>query len=185
MAKWENGSRDLKTEHTIVLADYFNVTCDYILRGVKAENVDVNKKLGLSDKAIQSLIELKKLSAAKGENEEENYFPLIHEQRINAINLLLSRELNDNFFELIAAYFWHDYENKWVLCIDDLKDIDTNKTVYQENPNREEYIRVSDKNTKQTYRYPIKILSDSLPYRIQEILSNLKDLILKERELNK
>lgn len=31
VAKWENGTRDLKTKHTISLAKYFNVSADYLL----------------------------------------------------------------------------------------------------------------------------------------------------------
>jgi len=53
--QWENDVRDLKTEYTIKLADYFGVTCDYILRGVQAENVDIHKQTGLSEKAINVL----------------------------------------------------------------------------------------------------------------------------------
>jgi len=53
--QWENETRDLKTDYTVKLANYFNVTCDYILRGVKAENVETNNKTGLSDKAIDKL----------------------------------------------------------------------------------------------------------------------------------
>jgi len=58
VSQWEAGTRDLKTEYTIKLADYFGVTCDYILRGVKAENVDINKRLGLSDESIAILTEM-------------------------------------------------------------------------------------------------------------------------------
>jgi transcriptional regulator with XRE-family HTH domain len=51
--QWENGTRDLKTQYTIRLADFFGVTCDDILRGIKAENVDICAETGLSDKAIE------------------------------------------------------------------------------------------------------------------------------------
>ena len=55
IAKWEIGCRDLKTEYTIKLADCFGVTSDYILRGVKAENLGAHKQTGLSDRAIDML----------------------------------------------------------------------------------------------------------------------------------
>jgi transcriptional regulator with XRE-family HTH domain len=61
VTKWETGTRDLKTEYTIKLADYFGVTCDYILRGLNSENVDTNKKLGLPENAIQSLHHTKEM----------------------------------------------------------------------------------------------------------------------------
>lgn len=52
--QWENGTRDLKTQYTISLADYFGVSCDYILRGIKAENVPISK-IGLSDVSIEKI----------------------------------------------------------------------------------------------------------------------------------
>jgi len=52
---WENDERDLKTQYTISLADYFGVSCDEILRGVKAENISINKRTGLSDESIATL----------------------------------------------------------------------------------------------------------------------------------
>ena len=55
VAKWETGSRDIKTQYTIALADCFGISTDEILRGVKAENVKINRALGLSDTAISVL----------------------------------------------------------------------------------------------------------------------------------
>lgn len=54
--KIEAGDRGLSSEYCILLSDYYNVSCNYILRGVEAENVDVWKKTGLSDRAISALI---------------------------------------------------------------------------------------------------------------------------------
>jgi len=59
--QWENGTRDLKTQYTVILADHFGVTCDDILRGVKSENIDINKKTGLIDEAINRLDSFKKI----------------------------------------------------------------------------------------------------------------------------
>jgi transcriptional regulator with XRE-family HTH domain len=64
VAKWENGSRDLKTEHTIAIADYFDVSCDEILRGIKSINVDACNKTGLQDKDIEILFDSKELRAS-------------------------------------------------------------------------------------------------------------------------
>ena len=52
VVQWESNTRDLKTAATVKLADVLGVTCDFVLRGVEAENVDVHKDLNLSDKAI-------------------------------------------------------------------------------------------------------------------------------------
>jgi transcriptional regulator with XRE-family HTH domain len=59
VAKWETGLQDLKTEYMSKIADYFNITCDELLTGVKSENVDINKNLGLSDEAIEKIKSLK------------------------------------------------------------------------------------------------------------------------------
>lgn len=55
LAKMETGRQDFKTQDIISIADIFNVSCDYILRGVSAENIEINKDLGLSETAISVL----------------------------------------------------------------------------------------------------------------------------------
>lgn len=55
IAQWENGTRDLKTIYTQKLAEYFDVSCDYIIRGVKAENIDIHLRTGFSDLAIENI----------------------------------------------------------------------------------------------------------------------------------
>lgn len=61
VTQWENGSRDLKTEYTVKLADFFGVSCDEILRGIKAEHLSVAKTTGLSDETIGNLRNVSKL----------------------------------------------------------------------------------------------------------------------------
>jgi len=56
---WEQNIRDLKTQYTISIADYFNVTCDYVLRGVEAGNLNMHKTTGLSEDAINNLQKIK------------------------------------------------------------------------------------------------------------------------------
>ena len=51
VAYWEEGRRDLKTDYTIKLADYFGVTCDYLLRGIQSENVDIARSNTLTGSA--------------------------------------------------------------------------------------------------------------------------------------
>lgn len=58
VAQWENGERDLKTEAIIELAQYFDVTSDFILGLSKyktAQAADIGKITGLSDENIKSL----------------------------------------------------------------------------------------------------------------------------------
>ena len=52
---WESNAREIKANQILKLAQHFNVTCDYILRGVNPENIDINKRTGLSEKAISYL----------------------------------------------------------------------------------------------------------------------------------
>ena len=59
VAKWENGSREIKPGHTVDLADFFNVPCDYILRGIQSEQLDIHKATGLDDEAIERLMRRK------------------------------------------------------------------------------------------------------------------------------
>lgn len=60
VAQWETGARDLKTGYIIDLADCLNVSCDEILRGVKSENINIYRVLGLNDEAIEKLRDIRK-----------------------------------------------------------------------------------------------------------------------------
>lgn len=53
--KFEAGDRDLSTKYCIKLADYFGVTCDYILRGVDAPYVDMCRVTDLTQESINAL----------------------------------------------------------------------------------------------------------------------------------
>lgn len=52
---YEKGKRKPDTEVLLKLAEYYDVTCDYLLKGVQTENVSINEVIGLSDKAIEHL----------------------------------------------------------------------------------------------------------------------------------
>lgn len=94
VTQWENGSRDLKTEYTVKLADFFGVTCDYILRGIESENVNISKETGLTN---DSIISLKTLSCLR-----KGYGSLTV---ANAINSFMGSE---GFVQFMVA-FW-DYQ---------------------------------------------------------------------------
>lgn len=55
ITKLENGERDLKSWAAVELADALGTTCDYLLRGIEPENIDVVNELGLDNFSIQSL----------------------------------------------------------------------------------------------------------------------------------
>lgn len=64
VGKWESRKNNTipKMEDVIALADYYGVSCDYILRGVTPERLMIVRELGLSDMAIQEMQNLKKSS---------------------------------------------------------------------------------------------------------------------------
>lgn len=52
---YEKGKRKPDIEVLAKVAKYYGVSCDYLLNGVKSENISINKITGLSDKAIENL----------------------------------------------------------------------------------------------------------------------------------
>lgn len=64
IARWENGSRDLKREHIIAIAKHFNVSTDYLLGLSDNPSVDPDiqtacQVTGLSEKAINNITSFK------------------------------------------------------------------------------------------------------------------------------
>ena len=59
IAKWETGAQDLKSDSVIKLSKYFNVSCDELLTGNKAEHAELANSLGLTSPAIEILKEMK------------------------------------------------------------------------------------------------------------------------------
>lgn len=57
---WENGDRSIKIDHLLVLSEIFDTSCDYILRGVNTENIDICAKTCLTETTLQILIERKR-----------------------------------------------------------------------------------------------------------------------------
>lgn len=58
--KIEAGDRGLSSEYCIQLADYFGVTCDFLLRGISSENVDICTRTALDQTSVDALIEKEK-----------------------------------------------------------------------------------------------------------------------------
>lgn len=54
---WENDTRQIKGEDIVRLANALGTTCDYLLRGVSTENLDIYATTGLSEAAILKLKE--------------------------------------------------------------------------------------------------------------------------------
>lgn len=95
IARWENGSRDLKREHIIAIAQHFNVSADYILGLSRAAAPDdfvqeVVNRYGLTESALKTL---ERLNAPLDFDEKEK-------NRIVKKQKYISDSIeNSNFFE--------------------------------------------------------------------------------------
>lgn len=67
--QWESGTRQIKGDDIARLADALETTCDYILRGVEAEQLHFFKDLGLTGNAVKKL---KKMAPQVGGNDVLN-----------------------------------------------------------------------------------------------------------------
>lgn len=63
---WENDSRQIKGDDISALADALGTTCDYLLRGVSAQNVDISKETGLTEGSINHLKRLTRIRWGHG-----------------------------------------------------------------------------------------------------------------------
>lgn len=70
-SKLELGNSSLAAKHCISLADYFGVSCDYILRGIEVENVDVCTRTCLKQESIDSCADIlnRQNTVSRRENE--------------------------------------------------------------------------------------------------------------------
>lgn len=64
---WENDSRQIKGDDIATLADALGTTCDYLLRGVSAQNVDISKETGLTNDSINHLKRLARIRWGHGD----------------------------------------------------------------------------------------------------------------------
>lgn len=67
----ELGKRDFTWDEIIQLADFFHVTLDDLIRGVKPENEDIFRRTGLNDAAMEGL---------------ESFYLLSSDEELEAIN---------------------------------------------------------------------------------------------------
>lgn len=98
---WENNKRPIKTDDVVKLATKFDVTCDYILRGIEAENLNIHEKTGLSDEAITAFIKLanEKISESS-------------KTIISGSDILNDIIINDNFLRLIKQIVYSSITRK-------------------------------------------------------------------------
>lgn len=88
LSQWETGAEGRVPDIDYIgkLADALEVDCDYLIRGVRTEHVDVFSEVGLTDKAVEQLRFIK--SAGAGGIEIVN-FVLSHENLIRFLTAIL------------------------------------------------------------------------------------------------
>lgn len=60
VSQYCNGDTQPNVDAILKISEYFNVSCDYLLRGVSSENLSISEELGLSEDSILSLVAYKK-----------------------------------------------------------------------------------------------------------------------------
>lgn len=98
VAKWETGRQDFKTQEIIRMADIFHVSCDYLLRGISTEYIDIYKTTGLTEQAVNNISKTIKLKIEKElPDSSTEYLPII-----DTVNNFLSWECFTNMIILLA-----------------------------------------------------------------------------------
>ena len=113
--QWEGGRRDIKTAYTVALAEIFNVTCDYILRGIEAENIDVCSRTGLSQNAIELLEKMEEIKDntreivtsleddSDGEELDNKGKAILEESKESILQLIVNEYIINRFISYVAV----------------------------------------------------------------------------------
>lgn len=94
---WESNRRQIKGDDIARLADALGTTCDYILRGVSTQNLDIHAATGLSEKAINRI--LLETAPMPGEFVPESEF-----RRISVLDTLLTSSEFWRIVRLLGGY---------------------------------------------------------------------------------
>lgn len=97
-AKIESGNRGLKAAHAIALADFYGVSCDYILRGIESSNLDVCEKTALDQKTLDVLID----------NKKNELYKMSPEDAQGLLNGILEKMENEGNYEA-----WKKLQNEY------------------------------------------------------------------------
>ena len=73
VSQYCDGSTQPNADTIVKMADFFEVDCDYLLRGVSSENLSISEELGLSEKSINILKALKRLDDTRAEHDRIIY----------------------------------------------------------------------------------------------------------------
>ncbi len=99
VSQYCNGETQPNGETLLKIADYFGVSCDYLLRGVSSENISIERDLGLSNKSVEILKALKRLDDARNKASFE----------------MFEQASKESFFKVFNAYI-ENMEHDRIIC---------------------------------------------------------------------
>jgi transcriptional regulator with XRE-family HTH domain len=102
LSKYQNGDAKININSLVKIADYFNVSCDYLLRGVTAENINAHKDLGLSQESIDEIMKIKQTDTGNIQGGKG------HNRLIDTVNRLIESEDKYRILSFIGAYLFSD-----------------------------------------------------------------------------
>ena len=157
LAAYEQGKSEPSFETLIKIADYFNVTTDYLIGRDEGKTVDLQtlyEEIGLSEDSIALLKSLVKCT------QEYTYPSLLKANPLQSIDFCLSQgQLSFDLFDCIHAYFIANIPEDKQLYISETGNVSLSPKVSEDS---EVYQSI-----------PASYLRDAI---LQEISSNLKKL---------
>lgn len=118
VSQYCNGETQPNGETLLKIADFFGVSCDYLLRGISAENISIQADLGLSEKSVEILKALKRLDDARNKASFEMFEQASEESFFKVFNAYIENMEHDRIICVIAELaalekcdFSFDYTN--------------------------------------------------------------------------
>lgn len=90
ISNYRNGKKEPRMAMILKIADYLEVDCHYLMTGVRSENAQLKKQIGLSDKAVDLL-------------KKETQYNLLH-WRMDMLNFLLEHEALPLLLDFLVSY---------------------------------------------------------------------------------
>lgn len=128
---YETAKRVPDIEVLVKIADYFQVSCDELLKGVKSPDKNVYKDIWLSDKALNTLRELKKVEPINSYSQTSYVFDffnfwLEHEDlfidfmnyyyraaiQFSIVHIFTDADIPDNVIELMCEILGHNSKSR-------------------------------------------------------------------------
>lgn len=132
VSQYYNGDTQPNVDAILKIAEYFNVSCDYLLRGISSENLSISEETGLSEKAISSLKALNEYKHALQalDNNKLGYERVfVKTFEIDAVNRLLEHTADSFITHILADLQDLDIPRKSVLSADLFELIVSNPTL--------------------------------------------------------